>query len=231
MTVTTTEPTVTVSYERQAAIIDPRKASETHVTICGLGTVGSNAAVELARLGICKFHLIDFDVIEPHNMPSQRYGISDLGRTKAEALAEQIAAVNDKASLTFYEQPLVGGEIFPDGPVILAVDNMDVRKAILDLSLAYHPEYPLVMDFRMGGNNLQVFSFNPSEHNDLKKYGGYHFPQSEAEPVPCGGRTVSYVGALSGALAANYVRKHINGDKVPFLTAMSMDTMFLQTLG
>lgn len=216
-----------VSYSRQVDFCDPQRASETHVTIIGLGTVGSNAAVELARLGVGGLHLVDADAVEAHNLPSQRYGTADLGVAKTEACVAQVTAVNDGVAVTSHEGFLQGGESLPDGPVVLAVDSMDARKAILDMSLAWRPNHPLVIDARMAGQALQLFAIDPSRAEELERWQGFWFPPEEAHPVPCGGRSVSYIGAICGGLIAAHLRRQIMGEAIPFLTTMDLGAMLL----
>ncbi|MCD8010107.1 MAG: sulfur carrier protein ThiS adenylyltransferase ThiF [Lachnospiraceae bacterium] len=70
------------------------KISAARVAICGLGGLGSNIAIALARCGIGGLHLIDFDRVDLSNLNRQQYGIAQLGRPKPEALAEVLRAVN-----------------------------------------------------------------------------------------------------------------------------------------
>lgn len=64
------------------------------VAVCGLGGLGSHIAIMLARSGVGKLHLIDFDVIEPSNLNRQAYMVEDLGKLKTEAMKEQISKIN-----------------------------------------------------------------------------------------------------------------------------------------
>ena len=64
------------------------------VAICGLGGLGSNVAIILARLGVGNLHLIDFDSVDCTNLNRQNYFISDLGTQKTAALSAQIRAIN-----------------------------------------------------------------------------------------------------------------------------------------
>lgn len=64
------------------------------VAIAGLGGLGSNIAVALARAGVGTLHLIDFDVVDISNLNRQQYRIRDIGRKKTEALAEIIRDIN-----------------------------------------------------------------------------------------------------------------------------------------
>jgi len=64
------------------------------VAICGLGGLGSNVAILLARAGVGELFLIDFDVVEPTNLNRQQYEIGDLYKPKTDALREKIARIN-----------------------------------------------------------------------------------------------------------------------------------------
>jgi hypothetical protein len=220
-----------VSFTRQAAILDPQVAKESHVTVCGLGTVGSHAAVELARMGVGSLTVIDGDVVEAHNLPSQAYTLADIDRPKAVALAERIAAVSE-AEVQIEEKMLAGGEVFAPGPVVLAVDNMEVRKDVLELSVANIIDHPLVIDGRMGGKMWQLLAFDPSEPDNVQRWlDGYYFPQDEAAEIPCGGRTVSFIGSFIGGMIASYVCRGLNGQEVPFSLAGDLDSYVVQNIG
>lgn len=70
------------------------KLLQGNVAIAGLGGLGSNIAVALARAGVGTLHLIDFDVVDISNLNRQQYRIRDIGRKKTEALAEIIRDIN-----------------------------------------------------------------------------------------------------------------------------------------
>lgn len=216
-----------ISYSRQTDFIDPVRARETHCTVVGLGTVGSHVAVELARMGIGSLHLIDGDVVEEHNLPSQAYLVHDIDRPKAEACADLVRAVSDHVQVQAEQRMLAGGETFEPGPVILAVDSMDARKQILELSVAWRPTHPLLIDGRMGGDALQLYSLNPCDAAALERWGREWFPADDAHPVPCGGRSVSYVGAFIGGLIASQVAKQLRGESIPFFTMTDLRSLHM----
>lgn len=64
------------------------KFSRAVVAVCGLGGLGSNVAIALARAGIGKLILIDFDRVDVTNLNRQQYKASQLGMNKTEALAQ-----------------------------------------------------------------------------------------------------------------------------------------------
>ena len=64
------------------------------VGVAGLGGLGSNVAIALARMGISKLILADFDVVEPSNLNRQQYGIEHIGMAKTDAMAKILANLN-----------------------------------------------------------------------------------------------------------------------------------------
>ena len=76
-----------------------RKAA---VGIAGLGGLGSAVAISLARTGIGRLILADFDVVEPSNLNRQQYLIRHLGMAKTEALKELLAEINPYVEVTVF---------------------------------------------------------------------------------------------------------------------------------
>ena len=64
------------------------------VAIVGLGGLGSNVALWLARLGVGQLLLYDFDKVELSNLNRQYYFLEDVGQYKTTALLRHLKAVN-----------------------------------------------------------------------------------------------------------------------------------------
>lgn len=221
-----------VEYSRQELILKSEVARAANINVIGAGTVGSNVAVGAAKLGIGNVSLWDHDAVEPHNLPSQRFDLSDIGRNKAEALADQIRSVSDHANITAHPGKFLGDEFLPDGITILAVDDMEARQNIMNSSILNFPNIPLVMDFRMGGNFMTVYAFDPSDMDKQRSYAGHNHSNEEAAEIECGGRTVSYIGDMAGFIGANYTRLQLNGLHVPFITIVDASNgLSVQTFG
>lgn len=75
-------------------IVNQEKLNNAKVAIAGLGGLGSNIAVALARIGVGHLHLIDFDKVDISNLNRQHYFISHLNKYKTQALAEQLQMIN-----------------------------------------------------------------------------------------------------------------------------------------
>ncbi|MFQ7575447.1 MAG: sulfur carrier protein ThiS adenylyltransferase ThiF [Lachnospira sp.] len=70
------------------------------VAVCGLGGLGSNVAVMLARAGVGKLHLMDFDKVEMSNLNRQYFAMEHVGMLKADALKEIIAGIAPNCHVT-----------------------------------------------------------------------------------------------------------------------------------
>lgn len=71
-----------------------RKFSAASVAVCGLGGLGSNVAISLARAGVGKLRLIDFDRLDISNLHRQQYGVSQLGMYKTEAMQQILSEIS-----------------------------------------------------------------------------------------------------------------------------------------
>ena len=78
--------------ERHGLDLHKRFFSAT-VAICGLGGLGSNVAIALARAGIGKLILIDFDRVDITNLHRQQYKANQVGLYKANALAKNLSEI------------------------------------------------------------------------------------------------------------------------------------------
>lgn len=78
--------------ERHGEDIQKKFASAT-VAICGLGGLGSNIAVALARAGVGKLILIDFDMVDITNLHRQQYKANQIGVNKTDALAYNLCEI------------------------------------------------------------------------------------------------------------------------------------------
>ena len=63
------------------------------VAICGLGGLGSNIAISLARAGIGKLILCDFDRVDITNLHRQQYKADQIDMYKTDALADNLREI------------------------------------------------------------------------------------------------------------------------------------------
>ena len=92
--------------ERHGAEIQD-KFDRASVGIAGLGGLGSNIAVHLARLGVGRLVLVDFDVVDITNLNRQHYTMKDIGIPKTLALLEQLEAINPYLNYETYTERVI----------------------------------------------------------------------------------------------------------------------------
>lgn len=114
------------------------KLFRTHVMVIGLGGVGSWTAESLARSGVGKLTVVDFDEICITNANRQLHALQGLvGRKKATIMAERLRKINPQSSVVemamFYNEEN-SPQIFAEKPdyVIDAIDNLTAKAHLLD---------------------------------------------------------------------------------------------------
>lgn len=85
----TKEEMIRALEKRHGTELQSRFSSST-VAVCGLGGLGSNISVSLARAGIGRLVLIDFDRVDIANLHRQQYKASQVGSYKTKALSENL---------------------------------------------------------------------------------------------------------------------------------------------
>jgi len=124
------------------------KLQNSTVGIAGLGGLGSNAAIALARAGIGCLVLVDFDIVEESNLNRQYYFLNQIGKLKTEALEENIKSINPKTKIKIHNQKLNKGSMekpFEDVDLIIeALDNANIKTAFIEEILIKLPDKPVV---------------------------------------------------------------------------------------
>ncbi len=70
------------------------KITNASVAVCGLGGLGSNIAVSLARCGVGRMLLIDYDRVDLSNINRQQYSLEHIGLYKTDAIRRIIESIN-----------------------------------------------------------------------------------------------------------------------------------------
>ena len=125
------------------------------VGIAGCGGLGSNCAVALARAGIGKLIIVDFDKIEESNLNRQYFFYDQIGLPKAKTLEMIINRINPKTEVHSYEIYLDINntfEIFKDCDIIVeAFDKIESKEMIIKVVNKYFPDKKLVMGIGISG--------------------------------------------------------------------------------
>ena len=111
-----------------------RVLKKSSAAVAGLGGLGSNIAINLARMGLGRIKIIDFDVVEPSNLNRQQYFINQIGKNKVDALFETLRQINpyleyERENVYITEDKVE--EIFLDYQVVLEAFDKAENKAML----------------------------------------------------------------------------------------------------
>lgn len=120
-------------YSRSKGILEVNILESKRVMIVGLGSFGSQIAIELAKAGVGNFSLFDFDRVELHNLARHTCTIKDLGRLKTDAIYDAIVGKNPYAHIEKFsininkDLQLLNDEVAKADIVICATDNNTSR--------------------------------------------------------------------------------------------------------
>lgn len=134
------------------------------IGIAGCGGLGSNCAVALARVGIGKLVIADFDIIVESNLNRQYFFYDQIGQKKAYALRENINRINPAVIVEAHDVKLKASNIvklFKDCDVIVeAFDFADQKQMIIEAVLSEMPGKPIVSGVGLAGwgdsNSIKV---------------------------------------------------------------------------
>jgi sulfur carrier protein ThiS adenylyltransferase len=125
------------------------------VGIAGAGGLGSNCAVALARVGMGKLIIADFDMVSEDNLNRQYYFYDQIGRFKADALKENIQRINPSVTVLSHNILLTEINIpvlFRDCDVIVeAFDQAGQKEMLIEAAEIAFPEKPLVIGLGVAG--------------------------------------------------------------------------------
>ncbi|MCD8218028.1 MAG: thiamine biosynthesis protein ThiF [Clostridiales bacterium] len=141
-----------------------KKLSESTVAVCGLGGLGSNIAISLARAGVGRLILIDFDRVDVTNLHRQQYKASQVGMYKTDALSENLLEIAPYVRLTRYSCRITPDNfqrLLSDADVICeAFDDPEAKAMLTGGVLEIMPEKYLVAASGMAGmgsaNDIQT---------------------------------------------------------------------------
>jgi len=227
-------------YQRQNAMFDMDKIRKVMSTIIGCGTLGSNFAYIMAKVGYRVMTLIDFDVVEKHNLPNQFFDKDYCGSKKAYSLARSIYKnIPSQVNGMFIPFDLLSWEYFSFQSEVkevlwkntdvyfLVTDNLKSRYDALMRIKALSEQYeinPLIIDARM--NDLKHFTIYSYMINNTEKLEQHLTTMINQEgkliELPneeiCGMQSSIVVATQAGLEVIDILNKYINEEEIPYLT-------------
>ena len=130
-------------YSRSKGILEVDILANKRVAIIGLGSFGSQIAIELSKAGVGEFALVDFDRVELHNLARHTCTINDLGRLKIDALKDAILGKNKLAKVDLFpinitdHKEVMEEQVVKADLIICTTDNNASRFSLTQCLLKY----------------------------------------------------------------------------------------------
>lgn len=195
------------SYE----FFQPEK-DDARIHIIGCGSVGSTIAENLARCGVTKMTLWDFDKVEPHNIVNQMFDQRHVGKPKVEALQDILIDINPEIKDDIEIKPEGWKGKLLSGYIFLAVDSIDLRREIVEKHFD-SPYVKAMFDVRTMLTGAQHYAAAWDDYKMKKDFlGSMQFTHDEAaeevQVSACGIvlGVVTTVRLISALAVNNYIR-------------------------
>ncbi len=131
-----------------------RRIAEAAVAVCGLGGLGSHIAMALARAGVGRLILVDYDRVEAGNLHRQLYTAEQVGWLKTEALAEVLKAAAPYLAIEKHALRLTALNLEPlsgAGIICEAFDCPEAKAMLVNQVAERWPEKYLISGSGMAG--------------------------------------------------------------------------------
>lgn len=168
------------------------------IGVAGCGGLGSNIAISLTRAGIGKLIIADFDKVEESNLNRQQFYQFDIGKNKAEALANHLKAINPEIILELITIKLTKEnvpELFKEAEILMeAFDNAEYKRWLIESWCTKFPNKPIIC-----GNG--VSGLGNTDSLKVKKVGNIYLcgdGESDLSIGLCGARV-----AIAANMQAN----------------------------
>lgn len=211
------------NYIRQLTIFNPDDYKNLEISIIGCGSVGSFTALALAKMGMKKLALWDFDKVRRHNLPNQFYMEKHLNKDKIESLIDLVHNFTSEVKLK-NKGKLTNKSVILSDIVILTTDTMKSRK------LAYEKSKLLtryLIDARMGGQVMVIYTVDLKNPEQVKNYEKTLHSDEEAEDIKCTEKSIIYNVLGVGSMICNQLKKQLNKELYPFMVSLDYYNLIL----
>lgn len=217
-------------YQRQTTLSEigdsgQEKLQQAKVTIVGCGGLGSVAAIYLVGSGIGNIHLVDFDVVDVSNLHRQVfYKMEDIGKLKAEVLANYIQSISPFVKVTFSTVAVSKNnavDVIETSEIVLdCTDNLPIKYLLNDTCVLHNKVLVYGSLYKFDG---YAATFNMMQKNGKRSANLRDaFPEIPTEKIPnCSELgTLNTIVGIIGLMQANEVLKVVVGIGKPLINQL-----------
>lgn len=155
-------------YSRNKGILEVGILEHQHVAVIGLGSFGSQIAIELAKAGVGEFSLVDFDRVELHNLARHTCFVKDLGRLKTDAIEEAVLGKNPYAVVHKYPMDIsknwkLLNELVANADLVLCCTDNNSSRFLLSQALFDHQKCCIFGRAFTRAEGGDVFIYRPGQ--------------------------------------------------------------------
>jgi len=190
-------------FIRQSDIVPIDRINDCRATVIGVGAIGRQAALQLTAIGIPYLQLVDFDIVEIHNLPTQGYFLSDLSKPKVQATAALCRQMNPDISVEIVNDRFKR-TTNPGNCVFCCVDSITARRHIWE---AVKENVNFFCDGRMSAEVLRIIT--ASDESSRKYYPQTLFAQEQAQTGACTAKSTIYCANIAAGLMLSEFTKYL----------------------
>ena len=131
-----------------------QKFSLACIAVCGLGGLGSNVAISLARAGVGKLILIDFDKVDISNLHRQQYNVSQLGMYKTNAIKQTLSEIAPYCKIVTHTEKITEDNLslIADCDIVCeCFDNAECKSMLVNGVAEQYPDKYIISASGMSG--------------------------------------------------------------------------------
>ncbi len=131
-----------------------QKFTSACIAICGLGGLGSNVAISLARAGVEKLILIDFDKVDISNLHRQQYNVSQLGMYKTDAMKQMLSEIAPYCEIVMHTEKITEDNLslIADCDIVCeCFDNAECKSMLVNGVAEQYPDKYIISASGMSG--------------------------------------------------------------------------------
>lgn len=213
-----------MDLNKHLEFFNPTELIKEEIHILGCGALGSNVALQLAKLGLEKLIIWDYDTVEEHNITNQVYNIEDIGKLKTDALEKHLKLQNP--NIEVIKKGKYTGQILK-GIIIFCIDSVETKHKIADKN-RYNIAIKLIIDGAIGLSTGQVYTVNWKLERMVNDYiNQIDFKDSEVTvPVSACGTTLSVSPSvlITASFMVSALINYAKGAEVPFVVLLDAFT-------
>jgi len=191
------------------------------ISVIGCGATGSWVGVLLAQMGMAKTTtIIDFDVVEDHNVMNQAYRAQHIGLKKVDALSSIMASAHPKSLYPQKSDVKAPVPYWNYGHyVFLLTDTLESRKEIAS-TIIDTGQIATVIETRLDKECIRVYVFDENSYHYWLRTLPAKEPVREGE---CNATWPTPVAPMMlASLAVNTMVQIVNENNVPDITIVGL---------